>query len=84
MAEQPRPLRDLQTSGLLWLINRVVFHPRGFSLALAVRESDGEVIGWNLLGDGTTARLMYGPEPEFHAAEATFAAVRHVPAAHDG
>lgn len=38
---------DLQGDGLLWLINRVVFHPRGF--ALAVVPDTGEFV---LLGDG--------------------------------
>lgn len=46
-----RPLSELRESGLLWLINRTVLHPRGFALALVV---DGnEVVGWQLLGDGT-------------------------------
>lgn len=46
-----RPLTDLSATGLLWLINRVVFHPRGFALFLAV--DDGQVTGWGLHGDGT-------------------------------
>ena len=29
-----RPLLELSEAGLLWLINRVVFHPRGIALAL--------------------------------------------------
>lgn len=50
----PHPLSELSDSGLLWLINRVVFHPRGFALALHADE-DGTVTGWNLLGDGSEA-----------------------------
>lgn len=46
-----RPLAELRTSGLLWLINRVVFHPRGFAVALHATDA-GEVVGWQLLGDG--------------------------------
>lgn len=46
-----RPLEDLSTSGLLWLINRTVFHPRGY--ALAVHYDDGKATGWELLGDGS-------------------------------
>lgn len=42
----PRPFMDLSESGLLWLINRVVFHPRG--LALALHEKDGTAHGWEL------------------------------------
>lgn len=46
-----RPFDDLRTSGLLWLINRVVFHPRGFALGFVFHE--GELAGWQLQGDGT-------------------------------
>lgn len=46
------PLEHLRSSGMLWLINRVVFHPRGFALALHVDE-DGQVTGWSISGDGT-------------------------------
>lgn len=42
-----RPLQELVDSGLLWLVNRCVFHPRGLALGLFVEE--GEVLGWRLL-----------------------------------
>lgn len=42
-----RPLLELSESGLLWLINRVVFHPRG--LALALYQEGDEARGWKLL-----------------------------------
>jgi hypothetical protein len=48
----PRPLEDLRDSGLLWLINRVLFHPRGHALALHVDE-EGHAVGWSLVGDGS-------------------------------
>lgn len=41
---------DLRETGLLWLINRTVFHPRGFSLGMMFFE--GEFAGWVLEGDG--------------------------------
>lgn len=41
---------ELQTTGLLWLINRVVFHPRGY--ALAVVKDENKVLGFELLGTG--------------------------------
>lgn len=47
------PLSALHDTGVLWLINRVVFHPRGFALAIDVNRETGEVTGWTLLGDGT-------------------------------
>jgi hypothetical protein len=39
-------------TGLLWAINRIVFHPRG--LALAFHFDDGDTImGWSVQGDGS-------------------------------
>lgn len=49
-----RPISELRDSGLLWLINRVVFHPRGFALALHAGDS-GVITGWSLQGDGSEA-----------------------------
>lgn len=52
--KEPRPLRDfgeLSDTGMLWLINRVVFHPRGFALAIQ-REDDGSASGWTMQGMG--------------------------------
>jgi hypothetical protein len=67
-----RPWDELKSSGLLWLINRVVFHPRGFALSLARR--DGEVVGWRLLGDGREVWAMEPPEDdEFDRAQRTLA-----------
>lgn len=68
-----RPLSELSDTGLLWLINATVFHPRGFALALDMTP-DGEVTGWALLGDGSGPWVFDGPKPErFAAAEQTFA-----------
>lgn len=73
---QPRPFADLADSGLLWLINAAVFHPRGFALAL--HREDGEVVGWSLLGDGSEPWRFEGDDidSKFAAAEATFASAR--------
>ena len=53
-----RPFAEFRDSGLLWLMNRVVFHPRGYALALHYHSivdgvSRGDAVGWSLLGDGT-------------------------------
>lgn len=45
-----RPV-DLIDDGLLWLINRVVFHPRGYALAVGL-DDDGKVSGFELWGNG--------------------------------
>lgn len=70
----PRPFEDLSESGLLWLINRSVFHPRGFALGL-VKNDDGRAVGWTLAGDGCEPWWFDpGTETEtFNAAQATFA-----------
>jgi hypothetical protein len=36
---------DLRADGLLWLINRTVFHPRGFALAYVVESGTFELWG---------------------------------------
>jgi hypothetical protein len=41
---------DLREDGLLWLINRVVFHPRGYALAVGTEDDAGKFF---LLGDGS-------------------------------
>lgn len=70
-----RPFEELSDSGLLWLINRTVFHPRGYALALTV--TDGEATGWSLLGDGSEPWQFGGDETSnFRRAEATLNAHR--------
>lgn len=46
-----RPWEELITTGLLWLINASVLHPRGYALGLVIGP-DG-IKGWRLLGDGS-------------------------------
>lgn len=43
---------NLRNTSMLWLINRAVFHPRGYALALTY-DSRGNCIGWQLMGDGS-------------------------------
>jgi hypothetical protein len=64
-----RPFRDLmEDTGLLWLINRTVFHPRGCALALVFADDDRQQpVGWQLVGDGTQVWLY---DPAEAAAEA--------------
>ena len=45
---RPVPV-DLRADGVLWMINKSVFHPRGY--ALAVNTQDGG--DFTLMGDGT-------------------------------
>ncbi len=57
----PRPVfefRHLSDSGLIWLINRVVFHPRGCALALDYREGEDQPRGWTLMGSNEPWRFV--------------------------
>lgn len=76
-APTPDPVKgwdELRTSGLLWLINRTVFHPRGWALALVSR--DGEIVGWQLLGDGGEI-WTFGDSEDAHFAAAQAALTPH-------
>lgn len=57
-------------TGLLWLINRVVFHPRGFALALDVDAATGDVRGWFLQGDGSECWTFSEESDDRHFLEA--------------
>lgn len=46
------PFSALGDTGLLWLINTSVFHPRGLMFALQI-DDDGEAIGWELIAAPT-------------------------------
>lgn len=72
----PRPFEDLRPTGLLWLINAAVFHPRGFALALCY--DGGRLAGWRLLGDGSEPWRFEGDSIDRHfgEVEALFAAHR--------
>lgn len=59
-----RPFVELRETGLLWLLNRVVFHPRGFALALHFTDDLSECVGWSLLGDGTEPWSMGDAPPD--------------------
>ena len=73
--QRGRPFGALRDSGLLWLINRVVFHPRGFALGLVMHE--GQPVGWRLLGDGREVWRFDGDEDDlFRHAEETLSAAR--------
>lgn len=47
-----RPFADLSATGLLWMINRALLHPRGFALAITVDKITGQATGWQILGHG--------------------------------
>jgi hypothetical protein len=73
-----RPLTDLRDTGVLWALNKHLFHPQGHALALAL-DAGGAVIGWNLLGDGTEPWSFAEDEPEASAYAAFLASLRPDP-----
>ncbi|MFD5788584.1 hypothetical protein ACFWH1_18420 [Streptomyces sp. NPDC127037] len=76
---EDRPLSELITSGLWWLINRTTFHPRG--LALALRVDEGEVVGWQLIPADPGEPFAYPADVDsggFQRAEATMRAALDV------
>ncbi len=78
----PRPIEELRPTGLLWLINATVFHPRGYALALHI-EDDGSCSGWSLLGDGTESWAFSDPpedqRPEgYQTIDELFAAAKEI------
>jgi hypothetical protein len=69
-------LNTLPESGLLWLINRVVFHPRGLALAL-YQEEGGEITGWQMLAADEGEPFSFSnrdDETGYRRAEATLRA----------
>ncbi|MEW2568390.1 hypothetical protein [Streptomyces sp. NPDC047070] len=82
--DQAQPLEDLPSSGLLWLINRTVFHVRGLALALHTGD-DSKITGWSLLtskDDGKIEPWTFSPATDydgFQRAEATLAAALNRP-----
>lgn len=50
--DQRQAIREFKDTGLLWLVNTSVMHPRGYAIAVTVAE-DGEPIAMSVVGDGT-------------------------------
>lgn len=70
---------QLSETGMLWLLNRVIFHPRGFALAIEYADGVAQPCGWSLIGNGTEVWKFADDAMEdekFAATEALFAHVR--------
>lgn len=81
-ADPRRPFTELSDSGLLWLINRTLFHPSGLALAVHTDE-DGTAYGWSLLRSPDGEPWTYDAETDadrLHRAETTLAAALGAPA----
>lgn len=81
-AGAPRPWTDLRTSGLLWLINRTAFHPRGLALAVHT-DRHGRFTGWSLMSNDDREPWQFDPATDsdgYERAEATLAAALAPPA----
>lgn len=75
--DQARPFEDLRPTGLLWLINTTVFHPRGYALALYL-DDDGQALGWSLMGDGTEPWTMGDPPEGYPSLDELFTAAKQL------
>ncbi|MEM9566288.1 MAG: hypothetical protein AAGA93_26950 [Actinomycetota bacterium] len=73
---KPRPISELRESGVLWAINRTLFHPRGFALALHLND-DGTVEGWSIQGDGAEV-WSFSPDDDDESFEAFAATLSEV------
>jgi hypothetical protein len=74
--EEARPFSELRDAGLLWLINRTAFHPRGLALAMHFDDA-GEACGWSLMrnDEGEPWQFDVATDADGHArAEATITA----------
>lgn len=52
MAE--RSFDEMVETGVLWAINRTLFHPRGYALTFHY-DAVNDLTGWSVQGDGTEA-----------------------------
>jgi hypothetical protein len=68
------PWDELRTTGLLWLINSSVFHPRGYQFGLVYDAVTGACTGWTLDGDGTEPWIF----PDDDATRQRFLAVHEM------
>lgn len=59
-----RDLAEIQTTGLLWFINRSLFWPRGYAIALTASKADGSILGWSIDGDGSEPIVSGDPGRE--------------------
>lgn len=57
---------ELRDTGVLWLINRALFHPRGFAIALDyLNGPDSEPTGWSIHAAGEGETFTFELEPGF-------------------
>ncbi|MEU6595068.1 hypothetical protein ABZ923_38725 [Streptomyces sp. NPDC046881] len=70
------PFAALRDTGLLWLINRIAFHPRGLALALHL-DGNGQAYGWSLVTNDDGEPWQFDPATDndgYRRAEKTIAA----------
>lgn len=57
---------QLRETGVLFMVNRVLLHPRGYALALEYGEGEKEPRGWNIVGNGKEIWSFYHNEEQVH------------------
>ncbi|MDX2649285.1 hypothetical protein PV341_38120 [Streptomyces sp. PA03-1a] len=77
---QALAFKQLCDSGILWLINRAVFHPHGLALSLHA-DGRGVAYGWSIVAAPVGVPWQYDPEDDvrwYRAAKATLDAAQDV------
>lgn len=68
---------EFASSGLLWLFNTSVLHPRGYALQIGF-DDDGKCEGWCIVGDGTEPWQFSTDEETKAMIDARFAALKEL------
>lgn len=68
---------ELRTTGLLWLINTSLLHPRGYALAIGYTD-DGKCDGWRIVGDGSEPWQMGCDDETKATIDERFAAIKEL------
>lgn len=73
-----KSVRRLRASGLLWLINRVLFQPAPLGPVHLLQRRRRRATGWQILGDGTQPWSFTDEVGKFERAEDTLRAAVQV------
>lgn len=50
-------------TGLLWMINQVIFHPRGYAMYISL-DGEGVATGWGVMGNGRERWAFVDDDPK--------------------
>ncbi len=80
--DERRPFSELRNRGVLWAVNKTLFHPRGYALAFHYDDDEAatEPTGWSIFGNSSEVWTMTEEMDDrgFAAFEALLEEVRNV------